>query len=279
MPMSHSSEMDAALTRARVLAEDWTQPEVHNEHVILSLLRYEGEFQKTLAAMSISADGLASLAREVGGEYREMSDPANDAIPGDDLMQTLARAESYRKRVEDAELTSFHYLIALTDQESRVGQFLAELVGQATRHYKGDVDLQNLPASYSREIQIGLELAKKYAASDHCEIHNEHLIFALCDIKGDFDHQLTRTKLNSEELAERLITQIRKYPAIDGLSESNITIGIDLRKTLAEAESLRLKTRSDQLLAIHYLMALVEQESEIAQHIGKFIREAIRESS
>ncbi|MEP7016078.1 MAG: Clp protease N-terminal domain-containing protein [Verrucomicrobiota bacterium] len=278
--MAYSSDLDTALMRARVLAENWTQAEVHNEHVIISLLRNE-EFQRTLEAMSVRIGELKGLLREVAGEYREMGDPANDDVaPGEDLMRTLAQAEWYREKSGDLEVLPFHYLMALTAQEGRVAQYIAQFVNQAVRQAHGNVDPENPPTSYSEEILNGLKNAEKVTTEwNQSEIHNEHLIFALCLMKGDFGAQLARTKIQPEDFQERLLGAMSKYPTVEGNSDSNITLGADLRKTLGDAELLRVRTHSDQLIAIHYLMALFEQDGEIAKYIAKFAHQAMHESS
>lgn len=275
----YSEEIDAALTRARVLAEDWTQAEIHNEHLILSLLRCRGEFQQALEAMSIGTGGLSALCREIAGEYREMDDSANDdVVMGDDLFGTLGRAQRFRDNCSEPEMSSTHYLLALAEQESRIGQYIAQFVNPALQQAQGKVDLESLPPNYSEEISSGLRNAQTVTAEwNQTEIHNEHLIFALCMTKGNFSAQLARTKIRPEDLMERLLEKMSKYPAVEGHVDSTRKIGPDLRKTLAEAELFRLKTHSDKLIPIHYLMALIEQDGEIAQYIAKFANEAIQE--
>lgn len=263
--------------RAERLAEDWDQAEVHKEHILMALLR-DQEFEKLLEAMGISPGRLLMMLREVASEYRQIEDPRFDVTVGEDVMRTLAAARRYCDAGGDSKVSPQHYLLAISDEDGRVGEYIAQYVNQAVANARGRTRPGEPPPNYSNEMRQGLAHARDVAAKwNQREIHNEHFIFALCVAKGDFGAQLARTKLQPDDLIERLLASMRNYPPALR-DDEGFRFGADLQQTLADTEILRFKTGSEQVLAIHYLLALLEDKSEIARYIANFVNEAVRES-
>lgn len=109
------------------------------------------------------------------------------------------------------------------------------------------------------------------------EIHNEHLLMALLAVAGGFTRTLFRTRIDMELLRRRVSEAAAGYPKYGGHMEE-IGFGNDLRKTLAYAEWLKEQFGADFLDARAYLIALTEQEGEVAQYIAKFFKEGVREN-